>query len=167
MVVVNALGGVSGDVGKAFDVFAKIFQLEGETLARRAPPQLHGFKVADHPQVRDFFGRNTLHVVFELLVGVAQILAARLHFDGDLPFPEEVDIFVVGAGNFDDFFALAHFHGIVNTENAQKFGHERLGIGFFPMGVFPALGKSNGVGLDVVPQQFGVLRFLLHRFPAI
>ena len=51
LIFADVFGGISCDVGEAFDVSAQVFQSEGESFFCGMPQALKGIKIAYHPQV--------------------------------------------------------------------------------------------------------------------
>lgn len=130
---------------------AQVFGLEGGALAACALMQDDVFKVASHEQGRHGRFGQVNDVFLELRVGFFQVLASRLHLNGDLALPEIVNVACMTIVQRDLVFKIALAFRIAHPKNLQKGREKRLGLGFFVLCRFPAFGKGNGFGLNFFP----------------
>ena len=79
------------------------------------------------------------HVVLQLTERGVEVFAARFHFNGDMAFPEVINLTCFAGGQRNLELEIAQLHGIVHAEHAQKIRYKTLRYGFLVMRVFPAL----------------------------
>ncbi|MCL2075786.1 MAG: hypothetical protein FWH15_05005 [Betaproteobacteria bacterium] len=137
LIVADALGFISGNVGKTLDVFSQVFCLEVPDFVRGTATKADVFKIADKPQVGDFLFRQMLHVSLQLAERGVQVFASAFHFNCDFAFPDIINVADPRAGKRYLVLKTADCHRVGNAKDAQKVHHKRLRLCFFITRVFP------------------------------
>ena len=146
------LARVLDEEGEAADVARQVFQREGDDGVRVEVAELEGGEVGDDDGLGEVVVRHGGEVVEGLELGGGEVASGRFLLGEELPGPEEVDEALLVAGFLDGVFEEGAVAAVIDAEDGEEFGPERLAVAFFVGFAGPAGGELLGTVLDLVPR---------------
>ena len=117
------------------DILRQLLQGEaGEGATGIEVIEIPGLEIADEDSMRHFARLKRKSIAAGLFIGFGAVLAAGLHFNEDMPGPEEVDVAVAPIHALDLFLENGHT-AAVDAQHIQKIGLERLGLRLLAYGI--------------------------------